>query len=523
MRRAPRRSGHVLAALAVVLVAGCGTTVPTAGGGLATATSGAGGAQTGLGAAGGGVLTPAAAGPQAGAADSAPGAARGGASAGDTAAGQLTTAAAGGNAGTGSTAQRGGMPLAGRGYDAKTLYLGFPTNNDVNDSAKNLGLAALNFGDIPAQIKAVVDDVNKHGGILGRKVVPVLHDIKTADLQSDPNGQAQATCSAFTEDRKVVAVVNVVAGIDVQTFYSCLAKHDTPVVSAGFTPVDDAFVASYSPYLYKLTSASFTSLIPVWIARLAAQGYFGGWNTASGGPGTGPAKIGLLYPAAQPQQRIFASLRKQLSQHGYDVVKEYQYSVASLDQESSSMASAVLAFNSAGVTHVLSSESDALLFMTAAENQHYRPRYGLTSYHAPAAALQGTVPAGQLVGSMGVGWLPVSDVDSSHSPGPVGPGETSCRRIMKDHGVDISSAGAATVAFAECDGIRLILGAVTTQQDASSRGIRAGVARTGPTFQSALVRRSGFSATSAVMPGAVRDFAYDGSAYRYTSSTDHPL
>lgn len=415
------------------------------------------------------------------------------------------------------------MPVTGRGYNARTLYLGFPTNNDVNDSAKNLGLAALNFGDIPAQIKAVLDDVNKNGGVLGREVVPVFHDIKTADLQRDPNGQAQATCAAFTEDRKVVAVINVVAGIDLPTFYACLAKRDTPVVSAGFTPVDDAFVANFSPYLYKLTSASFTSLTPVWIARLAAQRYFTGWNTSTGSPGPAPAKIGLLYPAVQPQQRIFASVKQQLIRDGYDVAKEFQYSVASLDQESASMASAVLAFNSAGVTHVLSSEADALLFMTAAENQRYRPRYGLTSYHAPAAALQGTVPGAQLVGSMGVGWLPVSDVDSAHNPGPVGPGETACRKIMQDHGVDITSAGAATVAFAECDGIHLMLRAVIAQRDASSAGVRAGVGRIGPTFSSALIRQSGLSTSRAVMPGAVRDFAYDGSAYRYTSTTDYRL
>ncbi len=187
------------------------------------------------------------------------------------------------------------------------------------------------------------------------------------------------------------------------------------------------------------------------------------------------------------------------------------------------MASAVLAFNGAGVTHVLSSEADVLLFMTAAENQHYRPRYGLTSYHGPAVALQGTVPGAQLVGSMGVGWLAVSDVDSSHNSGPAGTGEATCRKIMKDHGVDITSAGAATVAFAECDGIHLMLDAVTAQQDASAAGLRAGVGRVGPGFSSALVRRSGFSATRPLMPGAVRDFAYDGSAYRYTSTKDYPL
>lgn len=518
MRRRWRATRLALITVPLMLAAACGSTVQSSSAARIGGPTGAGsGAQNGLGAAtatGSDGSAPAVAQERLGAAAGTPGPAAAASGGGDNPSAPTVS----------DTAPAvGGVSGSGRGYDAKTLYLGFPTNNDVNDAAKNLGLAALNFGDIPAQIKAVLDDVNKHGGVLGRKVEPVFHDIKTADLQSNANREAQATCSAFTEDHKVVAVINVVAGIDLQSFYACLAKHDTPVVSAGLTPVDDAFVAAFSPYLYKLTSASFTSLTPVWIARLAAQRYFTGWNTASGGPAAGQPKIGLLYPATQPQQRIFASVKQQLARRGYQVSKEFQYGVASLQDESSAMASAVLAFNSAGVTHVLSSEADVLLFMTAAENQHYRPRYGLTSYHAPGAALEGTVPAAQLVGSLGVGWLPVSDVDSNHNPGAVGPGETACRKVMKDHGVDISSGGAALAAFAECDGIHVMVQAVTAEHDASTRAVRAGVAAIGPSFQSALVRQSGFSGNRAVMPGAVRDFAYDGSAYRYSSTTDYRL
>ena len=413
------------------------------------------------------------------------------------------------------------IAATGRGYDAQHVYLGFPTNNDVNTAAPS-GIGATNFGDQPSIIKAVVADINRHGGILGRTVVPLMHDIATADLETDAASQAQNTCSAFTQDAHVVAVINIVAAIDLPTFYACLAKHDTPLMSAGFIPADDTMFRGYAPYLYKLAAASFSRLTPVWLARLTAMGYFHSWDTTAGGPGTAQTKVGLLFPAQQPQQRIFADIGRRLAAAGYPVTT-YQYDASNLNNESASMSNAVLQMRNAGVTHILSSESDVLLFMTAADSQHYRPRYGLTSYHAPAVQLQGTVPATQLTGSMGVGWLPVSDVDSGHSPGPTSSGETSCRALMHGAGQDTSTASVAIVAFAICDAVRLTSAAVNGSNDPSSAGLRAGLDGLGGAFASALTWRAGLAGGRYSLPGAVRDFRYDGSAYTYVSKTQYPL
>jgi hypothetical protein len=317
-------------------------------------------------------------------------------------------------------------------------------------------------------------------------------------------------------------VINIVAAIDLPTFYSCLAKHQTPIVSAGFVPVDDRLFATFAPYLYKTTSASFTALSPVWIDRLTAMGYFHGWDTNSGSSASTPAKVGLLYPARQPQQRIFAALKARLVAQGIQVVKDFQYDASSLDRESRDMSNAVVQFRSAGVTHVLSSESDVLLFMTAADSQHYRPRYGLNSYHAPAAQLQGTVPATQLVGSMGVGWLPITDVDAAHTPGSVGPGEKRCRQIMHDAGQDISSAAPAVVAFSLCDGVHMVVQGIAAAGTPSAQGLRAGLSQIGATFHSALTWQSGLSRRYD-LPGAVRDFRYDNGAYHFLSAQNRPL
>lgn len=270
------------------------------------------------------------------------------------------------------------LPPSGRGYDAKNIYIGFPTQTDVDMAAKNVGLGVLSYGDQVGQIRAVIDDVNRHGGVLGRTLSPVFHDIKTADAST-------------------------------------------------------------------------------------------------------------------------------------------------FDRQASGAASAVLRFRSNNVTHVLSSDSFVAFFMLPAEDQGYRPRYGLNSYHVPAAALQALVPPRQLAGSLGIGWLPVSDVDAAHNPGPVGPGETACRKVMKDAGVNISSAGAALIAMEFCDGTRLFVDGIVAGGGPGSRAIHAGVARAGPTFRSALVWRSGLSSSRFDLPGMARDLGFDGSAYRCLSAAGYPL
>jgi hypothetical protein len=503
-----------LVPLAVVLLAGCGTTVSGTGPGNASV-----GGDVGLAA-------PPVASPSSGAVGGGVG---GTTSGGSLAGGSPPTLAAGGAGSSGSvgsagapgTQGSGALPATGHGYDAQHVYLGFPTNTDVSKAAP-AGLGASAFGDQEGQIKAVVADANRHGGLFGRTIVPVFHDMKTADLQANPENQAQATCVALTEDHTVVAVINIVAAIDLPTFYACLAKHGTPIISAGFIPVDDQLFATYAPYLYKTTSASFTALSPVWIDRLIAMGYFHGWNTAAGASASTPAKVGLLYPNRQPQQRIFAALKSRLAAKGIQVVKDFQYDASSLDRESADMSNAVLQFRDAGVTHVLSSEADVLLFMTAADGQHYRPRYGLNSYHAAAVQLQGTVPASQLVGSMGVGWLPITDVDAAHNPGSVGPGEKRCREIMSKAGQDISSAAPAVVAFALCDGVHMVAQGMSVSGSPTPQGLRDGLSSVGATFQSALTWRCAL-ANRYDLPGAVRDFRYDNGAYHYVSTQNQPL
>ncbi len=85
----------------------------------------------------------------------------------------------------------------------------------VSDSTIKLGLVQVDYscikdyvdftrGDQEQTYKVFVDDLNQHGGILGRKVEPIYRDFCPVG-----NAQALSTCTSFTEDDKVFAVVGV--------------------------------------------------------------------------------------------------------------------------------------------------------------------------------------------------------------------------------------------------------------------------------------------------------------------------
>ena len=61
-----------------------------------------------------------------------------------------------------------------------------------------------NFGDQKAISQVFVDDLNAHGGILGRKIQPVYQNYCPIG-----NSQALALCTSMTEDQKVFAVLGI--------------------------------------------------------------------------------------------------------------------------------------------------------------------------------------------------------------------------------------------------------------------------------------------------------------------------
>src|SRR4051794_23660755 len=111
----------------------------------------------------------------------------------------VTVAAIGVGSGSARAASQ-GASKPGQGVTASTIKLGLV---QVDYSCIK-DFVDFNRGDQEETYKVFVDDLNRQGGINGRKVEPVYRDFC-------PIGSAAAlsTCTSFTEDDKVFAVVGV--------------------------------------------------------------------------------------------------------------------------------------------------------------------------------------------------------------------------------------------------------------------------------------------------------------------------
>lgn len=517
----------------MALTTACGSTVQSTGPGLALA----GGAVTGDGLsaapAGGGpggttiapdgtVVTGTSGGGSAGAApDQAlpgqPGAAAGPAAAGAGAPG--ATPAAGSVPGG---APAGGIPTTGRGWDAKNVYIGVGTQKDVQQAFSTVGVGNLDAGDQEGQAKAIATELNRRGGLFGRQVKIVFRDHATIATAQDPNGTAQATCTYFTQDRPVIAYLNPVTLMDVATLRSCFAKAKVPLISASVASLDAEGMRAYAPYLVTSLVPTWDALTPVLVSRLKAQGYFGGWDTTTSRTKPGAAKVGILIKNDDIAPRILDRIKKAVEAAGAPGVESYTFR-----PDASDVSSAVLQFRGRGVTHVISTDGGALLsFMLTAEDQGYRPRYAASSFLTPAIFYEGTAPPAQLVGMTGVGWSASIDVSDARDPGDAGPGETECKALLAKGGQTFQGKRLAeAVAFAFCDGLRLIVSSATAAGGLTGADVARGMQLAAPMLQTSFSFANGFGPERFFIPGAVRDLAYDAACrcFGYLSKANQRL
>jgi hypothetical protein len=86
-----------------------------------------------------------------------------------------------------------------QGVTATTIRVGIPY---VDVAAVKAVGVNINWGNVPDAYKALIANINAHGGINGRKIVPFI-------MAVDPTGAAPAAtaCTALTQDDKVFAVL----------------------------------------------------------------------------------------------------------------------------------------------------------------------------------------------------------------------------------------------------------------------------------------------------------------------------
>ncbi|MGZ7087823.1 MAG: ABC transporter substrate-binding protein, partial [Ilumatobacteraceae bacterium] len=116
----------------------------------------------------------------------------------------------------GATSRQSSSGSTQQGVTKDTIKVGIPLVDF--DAIKDF--VDYTFGDTEAISKTFVDNINKNGGINGRKIVPVYRKYPPIPGQKpDP----QSLCTAFAEDDKVFAVVGVFIDFTGQA-QQCVAK-----------------------------------------------------------------------------------------------------------------------------------------------------------------------------------------------------------------------------------------------------------------------------------------------------------
>ena len=222
---------------------------------------------------------------------------------------------------SGST-QAGASSPADQGVTSTTIRIGVSV---INFAALRAVGVTLNDGNYQDAVRALTANINRHGGVDGRTVVPYFVVANPAVASS-----TSSSCSELTEDDKVFIVLFPV-------YPDCYQQtHDTPVIGGvlpGTLPASAAADFSLTP-----PDAAYD---PVQLAAFDKRGVFKG------------KKVGLFYgPDDTSEAQVVQSDLKKLH---VDVVLSADDSVTAtdtvaVDQEAQSIA---LRFQDAGVSEVI--------------------------------------------------------------------------------------------------------------------------------------------------------------------------
>jgi hypothetical protein len=426
-----------------------------------------------------------------------------------------STAAGPAGARAGAAAGKGGAALVpkkfgklGPGVSDTEIKIGFQITGNLGAGFALVGAS----GEAPDERKvydAVVDWINKTGGLAGRKLVPVYHD-------TDPTGgtwatQAQAACATFTEDNQVLLVgTSVVGGSD--ALYGCLSSKGKPTIEQNLWLFDHKYYEGKAGLLYQPGRMSPDRWAKAYVDGLLEAGYF-----------KDNPKVGLVRFDAPVFQRVSDGvLKPRMASKGLKFTEEIAVSspesVAGFSSSSSQISNAILRLRNSGVSHVMFLENAGILpflFMPAAESQGYRPRYGLSSNDIPATQ-ENQVPPQQLIGSVGIGWLPGSDVSDAQYP----PGNTAfdqCLAVSKAAGV--SASGFYTQP--PCDTLLFLRAVLDRATDLTTDGMRLAVEGLGPSYPSPMTFGTAFGPGRYDGASKYRILFFDTACecYRFTGST----
>jgi hypothetical protein len=419
------------------------------------------------------------------------------------------SAASSGRAGSaGRTGSSGGAAAPsgsnGRGVTADSVKVGFIVIENTSAQASNNGFAAADSGDGRKIVGALVDYVNAHGGLGGKRVDPVFRatSINTASASSE-----QAICQAFSDDEKVFATVPMALIYD--DTRRCYRNKGTVLIDTAGFPYDKGLYDELAPYYWSPGFADYDRLGQALVESVAARGYFSGPDV----------KVGIAAYQNKSYQRVVNDvLKPALSRAGVSNPQVFFVDQTSLASTQQGTNSAVVSFQSSGVNRVLFVGASTLttFFMNRAESVQYRPQYALTTYDAPAflqlqtRSSSGFVARPQLERSIGVGFVPASDVDNDKYPWPSAQ-EKPCLDALAAKGIRFNTHYDSARALQYCSSLLFLKAAADKAGPALNVATYARAAEgLGTSFQSAVGLADNASASRRATAGSYRPLGFDG-------------
>ena len=403
--------------------------------------------------------------------------------------------------------------LHGRGVTPTTITIGAAIPTGTEAAGKALGVSGAGSVAEIDMWNAVINDVNRSGGVLGRKLVLYNHSVDFASYVANPQQTYAEVCADFRDDHHVFAAFIYIAD---PALRKCLGDMGTPfVVYGAFTVVpESAFAEHGGSFLYTPDGLTNQRLAHLMVQSLMARSFTAKWDTANGGPGIAPVKLGLIHGDAPDQNDLYAAYAKELAAYGWKFADTVTIS-GDVSTGLAATQSAVLKFSAEGITHVFGASA---FFLRYAESQHYRPRYA----YLPGLGALGVSnsPAAQLKGALTVGWSPLQDVNAEQDPGPTA-GAARCTAVMRAAGITSANRQDIKLEYAVCDAVYALRGALTAGGEPSVAGLRHGFEALGSRLRMALTFASSFGPGRHYGVDSVRDMAFDSACgcLRYTSRT----
>lgn len=417
------------------------------------------------------------------------GTATGGSGGGGSGGGGSSNGGGSGSISVGSGSGPGGVPLTAsdRGVTPTSIRVVFPWPNlSTINSAFSLSGTATSGEDDVTSIKTYVDDINAHGGILGRKIDPEI-------VSYDPSNDAdmKAKCQQWTQVEKVFAVVDEYAWHDDNQLCITQQGH-TPLIS-GWTSIERQLELG-APYLWWTGPEQIATL-----ENLVA------WAKATGVL-TSTTKFGIVYADRSNDAIVrqqFSAVLSRAHLRPTDV-ETMHFDITDQSQAEAQGAIAVHNLQSKNVTVVfpLIPFTTYAVYLTNEKSQSYYPRLLLSDFEQSVSASLGLLDSGAfdqpLQDQVGTTTMVLGDADgpratSSNSPGYPPQGQD-CDKVFGAHNPNyqgtqgnpwhghIESTGIAAI---WCQNIRLLATAARM----------AGTTLTRDGFNAAMAQISSFPGT----------------------------